>query len=201
MVGNAISRGNAELEAVLDRGIRYALAAGDDPRSMAVGRAVDRDRRHARQDHDDGADRMAADRGRRRSDGADRRHRAELRRRRRQLPRRQGQGVRHRRRRVRQRLLRQDGEVPEVSAGHRGHQQHRVRSRRHLRGPRRSAARVPAARQPGAAQRPDAARHRQPGCGGAGRARAQPRADVRPVRRRRVAGHRYSSSAAAPRSA
>ena len=34
---------------------------------------------------------------------------------------------------------------------------------------------------------PDAARRRQPGRGGAGRARAQPRADVRPGRRRRMA--------------
>ena len=81
---------------------------------------------------------------------------------------RQGQGVRHRRRRIRQRLLRQDGEVPEVPARHRRRQQHRVRSRRHLSRPRRSAPGVPAARQPRAAQRPDAARRRQPGRGGAG---------------------------------
>ena len=61
VVGNAISRGNAELEAVLDRGPALRVAARDHSRSMAVGRAVDRDRRHARQDHDDVADRMAAD--------------------------------------------------------------------------------------------------------------------------------------------
>ena len=36
-------------------------------------------------------------------------------------------------------------------------------------------------------KRPDAARRRQPGRGGAGRARAQPRADVRAVERRRLA--------------
>ena len=53
--------------------------------------------------------------------------------------------LRHRRRRVRQRLLRQDREVPEVPARHRGRQQHRVRSRRHLRRPRRRDAGVPAA--------------------------------------------------------
>ncbi len=83
----------------------------------------------------------------------------------------QGQGVRHRRRRVRQRLLRQDREVPQVPARHRGGQQHRVRSRRHLRGSRRGAAGVPPARESRAALRADAARRRQPGCGGAGRRR------------------------------
>ena len=140
-------------------------------------------------------------------DGARRRHRAELRHRRRQLPAGQRAGVRHRRRRIRQRLLRQDREVPEVPADHRGRQQHRVRSRRHLRRPRRRPAGVPAARQPRAADGPDAARHRQPGCRGAGAARraaasrrsASPRAPTgarstspsrraRPMRRPRSAG-------------
>ncbi len=56
-----------------------------------------------------------------------------------ELPRRQRTRLRHRRRRIRQRVLRQDGEVPEVPARHRRHQQHRVRSRRHLRRSRRRA--------------------------------------------------------------
>ena len=41
------------------------LAARGDPRSLPLGRAVGRHRRHARQDHDDRADRMAADARRR----------------------------------------------------------------------------------------------------------------------------------------
>ena len=86
-----------------------------------------------------------------------------------ELPRRRRARLRHRRRRVRQRLLRQDGEVPEVPARRRGHQQRRVRSRRHLRRPRRGAAGVPAAGEPRAAQRPAAARRRQPARGGAAR--------------------------------
>ena len=69
-------------------------------------------------------------------------------------------------RRVRQRLLRQDREVPEVSAGCRRHQQHRVRSRRHLRRSRRGPPGVPAPRQPGAEERSSAARRRQSACRG-----------------------------------
>ena len=57
VVGNAISRGNPELEEVLDRKIRYRLAARGDPRGVPLAVALDRDRRHARQDDDDGADR------------------------------------------------------------------------------------------------------------------------------------------------
>ncbi len=68
---------------------------------------------------------------------AGRRHRPQLRRSRIELSRRRRPRVRHRGRRVRQRLLRQDREVSEVPAGHRGRQQRRVRSRGHLRGPRR----------------------------------------------------------------
>ena len=55
---------------------------------------------------------------------------------------------RHRRRRIRQRVLRQDRQVPEVSARHRRRQQHRVRSRRHLCGSRRDPPGVSAVRQP-----------------------------------------------------
>ena len=41
------------------------LAARGDPRALPLGRAVDRHRRHARQDHDDVAGRLAADARRR----------------------------------------------------------------------------------------------------------------------------------------
>ena len=56
------------------------LAARSDSRALPLGRAVDRHRRHARQDDDDLADRLAADARRRRSERARRRHRAQLRR-------------------------------------------------------------------------------------------------------------------------
>ena len=55
---------------------------------------------------------LAADQRRARSVDAGRRHRPELRRRRRQLPAGRRARLRHRRRRVRQRLLRQDRQVP-----------------------------------------------------------------------------------------
>ena len=115
------------------------LAAGSDPRALSVGRALDRHRRHARQDDDDVADRLAADPRRRRPERARRRHRAELRRGRVELPHRAGPRLRDRGRRVRQRVLRQDRQVPEVPARHRRRQQRRVRSRGHLRRPRRRA--------------------------------------------------------------
>ena len=62
------------------------LAAGGDPRALSLGRALDRDRRHARQDDDDVAGRVAADARRRRSERARRRHREEFRRARVELP-------------------------------------------------------------------------------------------------------------------
>ena len=97
-----------------------------------------------------------------------------------ELPRRQRAALRHRRRRVRQRVLRQDREVPEVPARRRRHQQRRVRSRRHLRRPRRGAAGVPAAGRPRAAQRPAAARRRQPArARRCATARVEPGGDVR----------------------
>ena len=43
------------------------LAAGSDSRAFSLGRPIDRHRRHARQDHDHGADRVAADARRPRS--------------------------------------------------------------------------------------------------------------------------------------
>jgi hypothetical protein len=56
------------------------------------------------------------------------------------------------------RLLRQDGEVSQVPAGHRRDRQHRVRPCRHLRRSRCGAPGVPSARQPRATKRPPAAR-------------------------------------------
>ena len=171
------------------------LAAGGDPRALPLGRAVDRHRRHARQDHDDVADRLAADRtagvdpsvlvgGIARNFGE---HGSSYR---------IGQRARfrHRRRRVRQRVLRQDREVPEVPARHRRRQQRRVRSRRHLRRPRRGDAGVPPPRQSRAAPRPAAPRRRQPGARWRWPGRAVSRvADLR-HRRRAPTGRRTTSS-------
>ena len=80
-----------------------------------------------------------------------------------------GPRLRDRRRRVRQRVLRQDREVPEVPAGHRGRRQPRVRPRRHL--CRHGGA---AHRRSGGSstlvprQRPADSRRRQPGGAAAG---------------------------------
>ena len=60
------------------------LAARGGPRPLSLGRALDRHRRHARQDDDDVAGRLAARARRRRSERVHRRHRRELRE---QLPR------------------------------------------------------------------------------------------------------------------
>ena len=54
VVGNAISRGNVELEAVLDRRQRYCSLPGADSRRVLVGLRFDRVSGHARQDHDHG---------------------------------------------------------------------------------------------------------------------------------------------------
>ncbi len=69
-----------------------------------------------------------------------------------------------------------------LRARHRRDQQHRVRPRGHLRGPRRRAARVPASREPRAAQRSAAARRRQPARGRPREARREPGRDVRAAR-------------------
>ena len=72
-----------------------------------------------------------------------------------------GSRLRHRGRRVRQRVLRQDRQVPEVPAGHRRHQQHRVRPRGHLRRPRRRQAGVSSTDAARAANRDVVPRRRQ----------------------------------------
>ena len=151
VVGNAISRGNAGARDGARAEDPLLLASRSHSRSLPLGLALDRPCRHARQDDDDLADRLAADAWRARSVAAGRRHRAQFRRARLELSRRGGPRLRDRRRRIRQRLLRQDREVPQVPARRRRHQQHRVRPRRHLRRSRRGAAGVPPAGEPRAA--------------------------------------------------
>ena len=158
VVGNAISRGNVELEEVLDRKIRYcSLPEAVRDHFLWGARSVVIAGTHGKTTTTSLTGWLLA------HGGADpsvlrRRHRRELRR---QLSHRRRARVRHRGGRVRQRLLRQDGEVPQVPARHRRRQQHRVRPRRHLPGPRRDPPGVPAVRQPGAAPRAAAARRRQ----------------------------------------
>ena len=82
VVGNAISRGNPELETVLETKSAILLAARGDSRSVPLEIAADRHRRHARQDDDDGAHGLAADARESRSIGAGRRHCAQFGRRR-----------------------------------------------------------------------------------------------------------------------
>ena len=139
------------------------LAARSDPRALPLGRAVD-----CRSPGTHGKTTTTAmtgwllTHGGARSQRPGRRHRAELRRARIELSPRPGTRLRHRRGRVRQRVLRQDREVPEVSAGHRRRQQRRVRPRGYLRGFRRRHAGVPPAGQSRAAARTAADRRRQP---------------------------------------
>ncbi len=128
------------------------LAAGSHSRALPLERAFDRHRRHAREDDHHVAGGLGADRRRTGPVGADRRNRPELRRSWFQLPDREGPRFRDRRRRVRQRVLRQDGQVSEVSAGHRGHQQRGIRSRGHLRRHECRDAGVPPPRQSRAAE-------------------------------------------------
>ena len=153
VVGNAISRGNAELEEVLDRKIRYcslpeairehflwgarsiviAGTHGKTTTTSLTGWLLT----HGGVDPSVLVGGIAANFGEHGSS-----YRIG------QRPR-----LRHRRRRIRQRVLRQDREVPQVPARHRRRQQHRVRSRGHLRGPRGGHARVPTPREPRAAAR------------------------------------------------
>ena len=138
------------------------LAAGGDPRALSLGRALDRHRRHARQDHDHVADRLAADRTaasiRACWSAASRATSAST-------ARATGSGS------GREFVIEGDEYdsaffdktakflkyLPDIAVD----QQRRVRSRRHLRRPRRGHAGVPPAGQPGAAPRPAAPRRRQ----------------------------------------
>ena len=96
--------------------------------------------------------------------------------------------LRHRGRRVRHRVLRQAREVRALPAAHAGAEQSRVRSRRHLSGPRRDRAPVPPSGAHRAGQRPhrlcngaDATLAR-----GAGRGLLERRREIRARRRRRA---------------
>ena len=168
VVGNAISRGNVELEAVLDRKMRYcSLPEAVREHFLWSSRSIVIAGTHGKTTTTSLTGWLLVH-ARPGSEHSRRRHRAQSRRWRIELSAGQGTRVRHRRRRVRQRVLRQDGEVSEVSSGHRRHQQRRVRSRRHLCRSRCRAAGVPPARQSGAAFRIAAA-----GRGFAGRGRAE----------------------------
>ena len=161
VVGNAISRGNPELEEVLDRKIRYcSLPEAIREHFLWGARSIVIAGTHGKTTTTSltgwllthgGVDPSVLVGGIARNFGE---HGFEL-------SHRAGPRLRHRGRRVRQRVLRQDREVPEVPARHRGRQQHRVRPRGHLRRPRRGDAGVPAAREPRAAARAAAARRRQ----------------------------------------
>ena len=147
VVGNAISRGNPELEAVLERKIRYcSLPEAIRDHFLWGARSIVIAGTHGKTTTTSLTGWLLTHGGsiRRCSSAASRSTSAQH-----GSSYRVGDGprLRHRGRRVRQRVLRQDGEVPEVPARHRGHQQHRVRSRRHLRRPRCGAAGVPAARR------------------------------------------------------
>jgi UDP-N-acetylmuramate: L-alanyl-gamma-D-glutamyl-meso-diaminopimelate ligase len=127
VVGNAISRGNPELEEVLDRKIRYCSlpeAIRDHflwrARSIVIagthGKTTTTSMTgwvlvHAGLDPSILVGGIALNLG---------------------LSDRGGKGFRHRRRRVRQRVLRQDGEVSEIRSRYRGRQQCGVRPRGHL---------------------------------------------------------------------
>ena len=107
-----------------------------------------------------------------------------------------GRAVRHRGRRIRQRVLREDGQVPPVPARHRRHQQHRVRSRRHLSGPRCRAAGVPALRQLVPRKRLLLLVADSDRCARRCRSRAVPCRDLRLARQARMAGATTSAAQA-----
>ena len=193
VVGNAISRGNPELEEVLDRKIRYcSLPEAIRDHFLWGARSIVIAGTHGKTTTTSltgwllthgGADPSVL------VGGIARELRREG-----ELPHRRRPRVRHRGRRVRQRVLRQDREVPEVPARHRRRQQHRVRSRRHLPRPRRRAAGVPAPREPGAAPRAAAARRRQPRRARRCARAAQCRVETFGLsRRRRLAGARSAA--------
>ena len=192
VVGNAISRGNPELEEVLDRKIRYCSLPEAIREHFLWGARSIVDRRHARQDDDDVAGRMAADAAaasiRACSSAASRATSAST-----ASSYRIGQG--------RDFVIEGDEYdsaffdktakflkyLPDIAVD----QQHRVRSRGHLRRPRRGHAGLPAAGQPRAAPRPAARRRRQPAARGRWWPRRRlARRDLRPRRRRRLAGAR-----------
>jgi UDP-N-acetylmuramate: L-alanyl-gamma-D-glutamyl-meso-diaminopimelate ligase len=156
--------------------------------TVSLGRALDGPRRHARQDHDDVADRMAADAWRRRSDDARRWHRAQFRRRRSSY--RVGAG--------REFVIEGDEYdsaffdktakflkyLPDVAVINNIEFDHADIYATSM-----PSCSPSAAGQPGAAQRPAAARRRQSACGGVARSGGEPGRDVRLDERQHLAGH------------
>ena len=119
VVGNAISRGNPELEEVLDRKIRYcSLPEAIREHFLWGARSIVIAGTHGKTTTTSltgwllthgGVDPSVLVGGIARNFGEQRL----------ELPHRAGPRLRHRRRRIRQRVLRQDREVPEVPARHR----------------------------------------------------------------------------------
>ncbi len=155
VVGNAISRGNVELERVLNQRIPFTSMADVLHREFLSRPCPDRDRRHSWQDHHHLHARLDLSLRQPRSLLPDRRRRRELLHQLSMEP--QRPRLHPRRRRVRHRVLRQGPQVPPLLS--RGAHPHlgRVRSRRYLSRSRRRQDRVQAAGQP----RPAARAHRR----------------------------------------
>ena len=196
IVGNAISRGNVELEEVLDRKIRYcSLPEAIREHFLWGSRSIVIAGTHGKTTTtalagwvltDAGVDPSVLVGGIARNFGE---HGSSYR---------MGTGprLRDRRRRVRQRVLRQDRQVPQVPAGHCCHQQRRVRSRGHLCRRRVGDAGVPPAGQSRTSPRPAAARRRQRAGARARRRRQIAGRDVRHSRRRSTGRRTISSRSA-----
>ena len=175
VIGNAMKRGNPEIERAARRTLELLLAAGAGARPFHPRQTLDRRRRHARQDDHDLAAGVGAGIGRAAarvsSSAASRTISATAARA--SAP---GPLLRHRRRRVRHGVLRQTQQVRPLPARHGHPEQHRVRSRRHLSGSRRGQARVPATRRHRPAPRADHRQRRRRQRARGGRRRAVPRA-------------------------
>ena len=158
VVGNAISRGNPELEEVLDRKVRFtSLPEAIRDEFLWQSRSIVIAGTHGKTTTTALTGWLLTACGRD-PERARRWHQRELRR---QLSAGLGPRLRHRGRRVRQRVLRQDREVPQVPAGHCRGRESRVRPCGHLRGHGGAAHGVPPLRRPGAAPRPADPRRRQ----------------------------------------
>ena len=149
VIGNAITRGNPEVEAVLNRKLYYLSLPEVLKQFLPARAAQSRRHRHARENHHDLAARLDPERRRAQARLHDRRHPEESR------PGRALQRLevfRDRGRRIRHRVFRQALEVRPLPAGARDREQHRVRSRRYFRRSRRDQAELPPAAQHRAAK-------------------------------------------------
>ena len=129
VVGNALSRGNPLVEAILDAGSALPVGTAVALRARAPRQVGARGRRHARQDDGDVDARVDSRARRTRSGIPDRRRAAQFRHFR--AAHRQ-RVLRDRGRRIRHRVLRQALQVRPLPAAHRDPQQPRIRPRRHL---------------------------------------------------------------------